>query len=366
MNTHSKTPIGIGIVGCGTISEVHAQVISQLSDAKLISAYSRTPLRLEAFTNRFDIKGYADYNFFLADKKLDAVVICTPNGTHLDYGIQAANAGKHLIVEKPLEITTKRAQELINHCHRNDVQLAVIYQNRFHEAAVSMKYAIDTGQIGKIVMARASIKWYRDDAYYKKAPWRGTLELDGGGALINQGIHTVDLLCWMAGPVSSIQAYKATLTHEGITGEDTLSAALLFKNGALGVLEASTSIVPAQNRVIEVNGTKGTVLLDGEEFRLYDSSGQLHTKSTSVKKKQHISAGSAGAMAGFSNGLHLAQYQSILEHFEKGTDPVVSGKDSLLSLAVVEAAYYSAKHGNSVSIADFVKPKINVPYNYTK
>jgi UDP-N-acetyl-2-amino-2-deoxyglucuronate dehydrogenase len=258
----------IGIVGCGTISRIHAAAAGLAEKATLVAAFSRNDERREAFCREFGIAGYSDYHEFLSQNDLDVVAICTPNGTHLDYGLRAADAGKHLIIEKPLEITTARGRQLIDHCRRKNVQLAVIYQSRFIDGVQRMKKEIDAGRIGEIVMARASIKWYRDQAYYKDVPWRGTLELDGGGALINQGIHTVDLLCWMAGPVAWVQAFRATLTHDGITGEDNLAASLKFESGALGVIEASTSIIPAQNRMIEIHGTKGTAFLDGDEFKL--------------------------------------------------------------------------------------------------
>ncbi len=352
----------IGIVGCGSISRIHAHVISQLNNAELTAAFSRTDERRKAFCKEFDIEGYSDFDQFLRHDPLDMVVLCTPNGTHLDYGMPAADAGKDLIIEKPLEINTNRGRRLIEHCRKMGVQLAVIYQNRFIESVQSMKQKIDDGLIGNIIMVSASIKWYREQSYYNDNPWRGSLELDGGGALINQGIHTVDLLYWLAGPVAAVQAFKGTFTHEGISGEDNLTAALEFENGALGVLQASTSITPAQNRIIEINGTKGTIILDGDhlEVKLNNMPGHDDTDTskkpnnskmealgqsesfTESKSTQKASAGSTSPMAGLKGVDHLLQYRTILDHLEKGMEPVVSGHESLQSLAIVEALYRSA------------------------
>ena len=351
----SKQKFRVGIVGCGTISRIHAEVIRSIDRMELVSACSRSDQKRNTFCSEFGINGYADYDSFLDKDNLDVVVLCTPNGTHLDYGLKAASAGKHLIVEKPLEITVERGKKLIEQCKRSGVSLAVIFQSRFIQDVRKLKQAVDDGAIGQLVMARASIKWFRDQAYYKDAPWRGTLALDGGGALINQAIHTVDLLLWLTGPVARIQAFKGTLTHEGIEGEDNIVASIHFKNGALGVLEASTSIIPAQNRIIELHGTKGTATLDADHFTLSgpDVSADAMTDEDNVEKK----AGSAGAsspLAGFTIAHHLAQYHEIINHIDAQTDPPVTGIESLQSLALVQSAYRSAETGVPVSPDDLL------------
>ena len=339
----------LGIVGCGTISRVHADAISRNERAELVSACSRSDDKRNAFCDEFGISGYSDYTEFLANEDIDIVVLCTPNGTHLDYGIQAADAGKHLIIEKPLEITVERGKQLVDHCKSRGVQLAVIYQNRFIDDVRKMKQAIKDGAIGRLVMVRASIKWFRDQDYYKSAPWRGTFKLDGGGALINQSIHTVDLMLWLAGPVASVQAYKGTLTHDGMEGEDNLVASLQFRSGALGVLEASTSIVPSQSRMIELHGTAGTAVLDGDIFAILGNEDTSDSDAVSETEKKPASTGSSSPLAGFSNSHHAEQYRQILEHLDAGSQPPVSGEESLNSLAFVQAAYMSAEQKTAVS-----------------
>ncbi len=351
-----NTDIQFGIVGCGAIASVHAEVLGRLDGGRLASVYSRNSERREAFASDFGAEAFGNYEAFLANRSLDAVVLCTPNGTHLDYGIPAADAGKDLIIEKPLEVTVERGRRLLDHCLQAGVRLTVIYQNRFIPAIQELKQTVDQGLIGDLVMVRGSVKWFRDQDYYQKAPWRGTLDLDGGGALINQAIHTVDLITWLAGPVASVQAFKGTLTHEGMEGEDNLVASMQFENGALGVFEASTSVTPAQNRMIELHGTRGTAVLDGDDLRITTGNGELspsqegqeRVTDSGNKPKQPGSGGGASPFAGFSGEYHLRQYRHIVEYMQSGHTPMVSGEESLISLAFVEAAYRSSEKGESV------------------
>jgi UDP-N-acetyl-2-amino-2-deoxyglucuronate dehydrogenase len=343
----------LGIVGCGNISRVHAHAIRANKSIELVSAFSRSDERRTAFCNEFGITGYSDYDEFLNSDDLDAVVLCTPNGTHLDFGLEAANAGKHLIIEKPLEVTVERGQKLLQACRSNGVHLAVIYQSRFIEDVRKMKKAVDSGLIGRPVMVRVAVKWYRDQEYFRSAPWRGSLKLDGGGALINQSIHTVDLMLWMAGPVASIQAYKGTLTHEGIEGEDNLVASMHFKNGALGVLEASTSIVPSQDRRIEINGTSGTAILTGDSLRIHSGNHDAGKDASEMAEANKPGgAGSSSPLQGLTYEQHSAQYREIFNHIDKGLQPPVSGGESLNSLAFVQSAYLSADSQTAVSPDD--------------
>lgn len=334
----------IGLVGCGTIADTHAEAIAETECGQLISAFSRTESNLDAFCNKFEVKGYSDYQEFLADGDLDVVVVCTPSGTHLDYGEKAAEAGKHLIIEKPIEVTLGRAHRLIESCQKNEVKLAVIYQNRFIEDVKKLKSIIDEGTLGKIVMVDASVKWFRDQEYYDSAGWRGTLSLDGGGAVINQAIHTVDLLLWLCGDVESLQAYKDTLTHERIEGEDNAVASLRFKNGAIGVFKASTSIVPPQNRAIEIHAENGTAHLDGDRLKLRGT--DLDEEETNIEESS--GAGASSPLAGMSNNNHKKQYDQILPAFLNDNEPVVSGQNSLKSLAFVEGLYLSVEENRAV------------------
>lgn len=338
---------GLGIIGCGNISDMHAQAIINTERGKLVSAHSRTDSRLEAFCDAYNISGSTSYQEFLENPELDVVSICTPSGTHLDYGIMAAEAGKHVIVEKPIEVSIERGKALINSCKENGVRLAVIYQNRFIDDVVEMKQAIDAGSIGKPVLASASVRWFRSQEYYSDSSWRGTFALDGGGVVINQSIHTIDLLQWFMGGVESVSGLKGTFTHEGIEAEDTAVACLKFKNGAIGVFEGSTSVVPAQKRRIEINGSTGTALLEGDRFRK-----KPENEKTVNSEDSGESAGAASPLGGMNTINHRRQFEQVLEAFTGNGDPIVSGEESLKSLAIIEALYISAGEKRVVYIEE--------------
>jgi predicted dehydrogenase len=261
----------------------------------------------------------------------------------------AARAGKHVIVEKPIEVTLERARQLINVCRENDVSLAVIYQSRWISAIAGLKKSLEDQLIGKVFMGDAYIKWYRGQDYYDSAAWRGTFELDGGGVLINQAIHTIDLLQWFMGDVESISGKIATLTHERLEGEDNAVAIVKFKSGALGVIEGSTSIQPAQPRRIELHGEKGTVILDGDDVKVLGSG-----KADDGKEKGEAS-GAASPFSGFSYEPHKLQFEAIAQAILRGQQPPVSGEESLKSLAIVLAVYESSRTNNPVSMDEFMK-----------
>ncbi|MEX2600672.1 MAG: Gfo/Idh/MocA family oxidoreductase [Balneolaceae bacterium] len=328
---------GIGIVGCGTISDTHAKAIRQSEAGVLLAACSRDKSRVDNFCSRHGGVPYSDYDSFLAHDGLDVVVICTPSGTHLEMGLAAADQGKHLIVEKPIEITLERGRQLVEYCNRAGVQLAVIYQNRFIPDVQQMKQALDLGEIGRAFMVDGAVKWFRDQEYYDRGGWRGTLDLDGGGAVINQSIHTIDLMVWMCGDVESLHAYTGTYTHANVEGEDNAVVSMKFADGSLGLFRASTSMVPPQERTIEIHGTEGTARLSGDRFSIIREDDAENSSAGSS------GSGAASPLSGMSGDHHAMQYRSILESFRSGTVPELSGEESLRSLAVVEAIYQSSR-----------------------
>jgi len=341
----------IGIVGLGNISNIHAQAIKDSAKVELISAYSRNEEKTRSFAGKYDISAYSDWQEFITDPNLDAVSICTPNGTHLDYGRKAAEAKKHIIVEKPIEVTLARANELINVCNGNNVQLAIIYQNRFSDKITNVKKLLDDNKLGKIFMADAYVKWYRSQEYYDSGAWRGTIALDGGGVLINQAIHTVDLLQWLMGDVETVFGRTGTFTHQ-LEGEDNAVATLHFKNRAMGIIEASTSVQPAQARRIEIHGEKGSLYIDGDDVRV-EIEGEDKKENKQVEKKE--ASGASSPLGGFSIEPHKKQFEAIAQAITKNETPPVSGAESLKSLAIVLAVYESAKNGKNVNLDQFMK-----------
>jgi predicted dehydrogenase len=355
MENKMKKKFGIGIIGLGNIADIHAQAIIEAENAELISAYSRNENKARSFAEKYNITGFSEWDKFIHDPNLDAVVICTPNGTHLDLGKSAAEAKKHLIIEKPIEVTLERAQELINISRKNNVELAVIYQSRFMDEIIKAKSIIDENQLGRLIMADAYVKWFRSQDYYDSGEWRGTISLDGGGVLINQAIHTIDLLQWFMGDVQSVFGQTATFTHR-MEGEDNAVAALRFKNGAIGVIEASTSIQPAQARRLEIHGEKGTIIIDDDKVNIFIE-GKTEKEDSSQNGKNEPS-GSTSPLAGFSIIPHKNQIEQIVKDINNGKTPTVSGADSMKSLAIVLAVYESAGIGKNIILDDFIKQKI--------
>jgi predicted dehydrogenase len=239
----SKT-IGFGILGLGMIAEFHFKAIQELSGCRFVAGFDTIPGRAADFCAKHGGAAYDDLNAFLADREVDIVTVATPSGLHLDGALAAIKAGKHVIVEKPLEITTARCDSIIAEAKAKGVKVGTVFPSRYHGPSKIIKQAIEAGRLGRIVLADAQIKWYRSQEYYDSGKWRGTWQFDGGGALMNQGIHAIDLLQWFMGDVREVYAQTATLAHERIEVEDTAAAVLQFANGAIGVIEGTTSAYP--------------------------------------------------------------------------------------------------------------------------
>ncbi|MBL9122684.1 MAG: Gfo/Idh/MocA family oxidoreductase, partial [Planctomycetaceae bacterium] len=211
---------GFGIVGCGMIANFHAKAIADTRGARLVACFDAIGASADRLAAATGCRAYHQLDAMLADKDVDVVTIATPSGAHLEPTLAAARAGKHVIVEKPLEITLKRCDKMIAECEKHGVQLATIFPSRFHASSLEIKRAIDAERFGRLTLGDAYVKWFRTQQYYDAGAWRGTWELDGGGALMNQAVHSVDLLTWFMGPVTEITAQADILAHERIAVED--------------------------------------------------------------------------------------------------------------------------------------------------
>ena len=329
---------GIAIVGCGVIADIHAQAIELLENGQLISVYSRSEDNARKIGKKYNVDFCTDWDSFIQDDRIDMVSICTPSGTHLDVGLKAAMAGKHVVVEKPIEVNVERGRELVDFCLKSGVHLAVIFQNRYLDGVIKAKKMITNGDIGDIFHADGHIKWYRSQEYYESAAWRGTFALDGGGVLINQAIHTIDLLRYLVDDIDYIFGQIGTFTHHDIEGEDDSVAALRFKNGALGTIVASTSIIPARSRMIEIHGKSGTLVLEGDKLII----NRNHAEERSFVQK-HKPVGADSPLQGFSAELHRRQFEEIINSINQNKQPNVSGDDSLKTLAIIRAIYESSE-----------------------
>ena len=330
--------ICIGLIGAGNISNTHARAASEIPGVEIVAVHGTNAGKVSRLAQEFGAKPYTDFNAFLAHSSMNAVIIGSPSGLHGEQGIAAAQHHLHVLTEKPIDITTGRADALIAACKRGGVKLGVIFQDRFKPDILRLKQFLAAGSLGKPLLVDARVKWYRPREYYGDSKWRGTLALDGGGALMNQGIHTVDLLIWLLGDVKKVQASTATVFHH-IESEDTALALLEFASGALGVLHATTAAYPGYPRRVEITGSEGTVVLEQDRIVAADLRNKDKSLISADAGDQNLSASSP--VVSDVRGHRLAIEDFIGAIKTNGT-PACDGEDGRRSLALVEAIYESA------------------------
>jgi UDP-N-acetyl-2-amino-2-deoxyglucuronate dehydrogenase len=345
-----KGGFGFGIVGCGMVSDFHALAIEAMKGGHLECVFSRNRLNAERIAEKFDCTAYTDYPSFLAHPKLDIVTVATPSGAHLEPVEKAAKAGKHIICEKPLEITLERVDKMIRVCRRNKVMLAGIFPRRFNEATTVFKKAVESGRLGKVTMADAYIKWYRTQEYYDNGKWRGSWKLDGGGAMMNQAIHTIDLLYYLAGNVSTVCAFADRSVHKRIEVEDIAVALVRFKNGAMGVIEGSTACYSPTGNPAEVHmcGSDGSIFMQDNSFTVWDFRKKRATDKK-VRETLWADPGGLGAGAADPSAIDFVGFQKNFEDavraLKKGVRPLVDGQEARKSIEIILAIYQSAFSG---------------------
>ena len=337
MTTH------IGLIGGGNITETHARAVRAIAGTQITAIYGTNSQNVARLCREHGGKTYQDFNAFLAHRPMDLVILGSPSGLHATQGIAAAKSGLHVLTEKPIEISTARADEMIAAAKRANVKLGVIFQDRMKPDIRRLKHWIDIGVLGKLFFVDARVKWYRPPEYYSTSKWRGTLALDGGGALINQGVHTVDLLLWLLGDVSRVQAHTATLLHK-IEAEDTALALLEFANGAIGVFHATTAAYPGYQRRVEISGSEGTVILEHDRVIAADLRKVPADFAVSAIGDRNHSASSAAVT-------DVRGHQAVIEDFISATQqnksPACDGTEGRRSIALVEAIYRAAKNPSS-------------------
>jgi predicted dehydrogenase len=327
----------VGLIGGGNITETHARAASAIPGLEIAAIYGTNSEKVAALCRKYGGTPYRDFDSFLAHHPMDFVVIGSPSGLHATHGIAAAERRLHVLTEKPIDINTTRADALIAATERVGVKLGVMFQDRVNSGVRQLKDWITAGVIGKPLMVDARVKWYRPPEYYSQSRWRGTLALDGGGALINQAIHTVDLLLWLLGDVNQVQARTATALHN-IEGEDTALAILEFSNGVLGSLQATTAAYPGYPRRLELTGSEGTVIFEHDQI-IAANLRQPPPGATNLAQDQNQSASSAVVS-------DVRGHQGLLEDFihaiEQNTTPVCDGRDGRRSVVLIEAIYRAA------------------------
>jgi UDP-N-acetyl-2-amino-2-deoxyglucuronate dehydrogenase len=331
--------IHVGLIGGGNISATHARAARAVPGVAIAAVYGTNADKVGRLCTEHGGTPYQDFNAFLNHRPMDFVAVGSPSGLHATHGIAAARRGLHVLTEKPIEISTARAQELIDATQKSGVKLGVMFQDRFKPDIRRLKQWIDDGVIGKPLLVDARVKWFRPPEYYRDSKWRGTLALDGGGALINQGVHTVDLMLWLMGDTTHVHARTATALH-AIEGEDMAIALLEFSSGALGLLQATTAAFPGYPRRLEITGTAGTLILEQDRIigvNLRNPPAEVTAGAPSADHENNASP----VVTDFTG--HRSIFEDFIRAIQQNGTPACDGREGLRSIALVEKIYTAAR-----------------------
>jgi len=348
----SGQKIGFGIIGAGAIGPFHTEAITDLPNGQLVGVCDKVEARAKALAKKFNAKTWCtDYYKLLERKDIDVVNLCLPPFLNEKMTLAAAEAGKHVIVEKPMALNVNQADNMIAACRKAKVKLGVILPCRFSKDTQLIKRSIEEDKLGKLFMGSAYTKWFRTKEYYEGAPWRKTWDGQGGGALINQAIHAIDLLQWFMGPVESLYGLMDTVAHK-MEVEDIAVAALKFKNGAIGVIEGSTAVYPGFPRRVEICGEKGSIILKVQEIELLAITGS-DIKLRGSLEEDYINKRLGDASSGpvhLSSELHRLQIKDFIEAIEEDREAFVNGEEGRKSLEIIRAIYKSSKSEKEVKL----------------
>ena len=354
-----------GILGCGVIGPHHARAIAGLESAEVVAVADVVPELAEKLAAECGCSSYESLEDMLSGAELDAVCVCTPSGMHADDAIVALHAGKDVVIEKPVDVTLKAADRLLDVQRATGRKVAVVSQHRFDAATQVVHEAVGKGEFGRLTSGSAEVRWWRSQSYYDSGGWRGTWELDGGGVLINQAIHSIDLLQWLMGSVVEVTAYTGLLAHERIEVEDTAVAILKFDSGALGTIVATTAAYPGLTARIAVHGDLGSAVIDDDELRYFhvagegqeeDAYGAGGNENQAEQVMERYGASEAGPGAGSDPGnlsmAHRDQIQDFVEAVREGREPSINVEEGRKPLAIISAIYESASTGGPVRIQE--------------
>lgn len=345
-----------GIVGCGVIGPVHAEAISSLPDAQLVAVMDRIPEKAQKLANQYGAASYTQLQDMLDRERVDVVIICAPSGLHGELACQVMHSGRHVIVEKPMEISREAIEEMLRVQRETGVKLAVISQHRFDPASRQVHTLVEEQAFGRLVLGNAIVPWWRSQAYYDSGDWRGTWKLDGGGVLMNQTIHSIDLLQWLMGPVKSVFGYTDKLAHRMET-EDVAVAVLRFENGALGAIAATTGAYPGVTTRIEIFGDKGSAIIendslaylhlardDKQEISTYGAPPQEHMKS-------EVTGSTSQNPAALSASSHALQIADMIRAIRENGTPIVDGYAARLPVEIILSIYESVRTKKEVMLS---------------
>lgn len=343
--------VRFAVIGAGNIGKFHVQAMQEIPQARVTVVCNRHGAEGQKLAQQVNAEWVSDYQAVVLRDDVDAVSICTPSGTHKEIAVAAAQAGKHVLVEKPIDITLPRIDAMLKATNEADVKLSCIFQSRLRVGSQAVKQALKEGRFGKLLFANAFVLWHRSAEYYENN-WRGTYELDGGGALMNQSIHSIDLLQWLAGPVKQLVAQSATRIHK-IDAEDSASALVTFANGAQGTIQGATSLSYGNPARVEIHGSKGSAILEAARLTLWkldDSSPEEEKRMLSLE--QIDSSGAQHPTEKVTHDAHREQIIDFIEAIINDREPAISGDEARKSVEIVRAIYQSAQEGQAVSLLE--------------
>lgn len=332
------------------IHGTHADALAKVDGAQLAGFYDVVPEKAASASEKYEVPAASSLEELFG--MVDVVTVCVPSGDHATIAVQAARAGKHVLTEKPIDVTRSAAVALVEACEKANVKLGVISQHRMAPDIQRVREAAQGGELGKLVAGDAYIKWFRSQAYYDSGDWRGTWKLDGGGCLMNQGVHYVDMIQWVMGGVRSVQAMVRTSSHERIEVEDIANVLVEYSNGAVGVIQGSTSYYPGLAERIEVHGHHGTAIVEADRLKVWEvdetaASAGLYGKGLTVRPDPGFETveDTAASSPAILPDLHLLQVEDFTRAVVDDRDPFVTGRDALAPLEVILAIYESARKG---------------------
>ena len=349
-------PLRFGIVGCGVIGPVHAEAIASLPDAQLVSVVDINPQQAQKLASQFGAVPYTHLQHMLDSEPVDVVIICTPSGLHGEFACQVMRSGRHVIVEKPMEITRAAIDEMLRVQQATGVKLAVISQHRFDPSSRQVRELVEERAFGRLVLGNAIVPWWRSQEYYDSGDWRGTWKLDGGGVLMNQSIHSIDLLQWFRRPVKSVFGYTDTLVHHMET-EDVAVAVLRFANGALGTIAATTGAYPGVTTRIEIFGDKGSAVIENDSLaylhlaRNDRESINAYGVTPQVHKKRDDTGSTSQNPTALSASSHALQIADMIRAIREDRTPLVDGYEARQPVEIILSIYESARIQKEVTLS---------------
>lgn len=342
----------VGIVGVGLIADFHARALAELPNAELAAGSCRTAAKGEAFAGKFSCDYEPNYESLCNRDDIDVVSICTPSGAHAEPAIAAARGGKHVICEKPLDISLARVDEMIGAAEAAGVKLGGIFPCRFEPVIGQLRHAMQAGRFGRLSFVGGFVPWWRTQEYYDQGGWKGTQSLDGGGAVMNQSVHVVDLLQYLGGPVKRVQAVTARLAHPQIEVEDTAVVTLEFANGALGSLIAATSMYPGRLRRLEISGDSGTAVVVESNLEFWQFADELPEDAEIRQRYSSVTdtGGGAADPAAISHEGHQRNFEAFFRALDAGIEPELNGREARKAVELTLAIYRSAQSSGPVEL----------------